>query len=255
MTSEMVKKPSPNFRKTLASMRAKKIVVPVIRAMAADIQMKSFSIPVEGPTKRAYDGWFHPSTHPTWTARQLYYYLTKPEALESEEMDVSSVFAISQGHFFHAMLQQLLLSNGMLKAAEVPLSDPHHNRRGHMDGDLGKEGLEIKTMNEFTIAKIETWQDLLELKPGYYAQAMDYLDMSGREAMRFVIMSTTYPFSMTEVVVPRDERYMARQRAKYREAIEAAEAGVPPEPCRGCGIGSEIAAACPVLAACPVGRR
>ena len=247
---------SPKFRRTLTAMREKKVIVPILRTLAADVNMRSFSVEVEGPTKRPWDGWFHPSSQATWTARQLYYYLTAHEVLESEEMEISSVFAISQGHFLHALVQGLLLSNGTLVSAEEALCDSHHNRRGHMVGRLARgEGFEIKTINQYTIKKIEDGASLQEEKPEYYAQAQDYLDMSGLPAMRFFFIQVDFPFEMTEVLVQANEKYQAAQRAKYRTAIEAAEEGEPPEVCDGCGFGSDMIKTCPVARACPIATR
>jgi hypothetical protein len=57
---------------------------------------------------------------------------------------------------------------------------------------------------------------------------------------------------MEEFIVHANPRFQAKQRAKYREALEYAQAGALPEAC--CGIGSKQAKACPVAQFCPIGK-
>lgn len=240
------------MRATLREVVEEKLLTPITRATLIDPSFSGFEVPVEAWTPRPYDGWFHPSTHATWTARQLWLYLTEPTHIEIEQMNLTSVFAITQGKFFHEFLQRLWLSNGILKRAEVALVDERHRRRGHMDGELENEGLEIKTMNDFKISKLVDAEALREMKPGYYAQTQDYLDMAGLPAMRYFVISTSYPYPIQEFVVPYDELFARAQRKKYRAAIEAAEGGREPSIC--CAPRSTTAKGCPVRGACEIGK-
>jgi hypothetical protein len=240
------------LRSTLREVHDDKVLIPLTRAALLDPKFKGFDVPVQEWTPRPYDGWFHPSTHSTWTARQLYIYLTAPGQVDQEVMGLNSILAITLGHFMHEFLQRLWLSLGVLKEAEVQLCDEIHHRRGHMDGALLGEGLEIKTMNDRQLPKINDAESLREKKPGYYAQAQDYLDMSGMPQMRFFIISTSYPYPMSEFVVPADPQYQAEQRLKYRQALDGAARGVMPAAC--CPVRSATARACPVRAGCEIGR-
>jgi hypothetical protein len=240
------------LRATLREVAEDKILTPITRSVLMDPKFEGFEVPVRAWTPRPYDGWFHPSTHATWTARQLYFYLADPERLEVERMGLTSVIAITQGHFFHEFLQRLWLANGILQRAECPLVDEECNRKGHMDGLLANfEGLEIKTMNDFKLPKIFDAASLRELKPEYYAQTQDYLAMSGLSAMRYLIISTAYPYAMQEFSVPFDDLFQQAQREKYLTALRAYEEGRPPSVC--CAPRSATAKACPARGACEIG--
>lgn len=243
-----------SFKATLRAIHDDKVLTPITHAVLLDPKFKGFTVDVEAWTPRPYDGMFHPSTHAEWTTLQLYFYLTQPNLLEVEQMGLTSVLAITQGKFWHSFLQLLWLAHGVLTQDEVPLRDELHNRIGHMDGKLTDgDGLEIKTINDFKLPKIFDADTLRVLKPGYYAQTQDYLDMAGLTAMRYFMISTSYPYPTSEFVVPADPPFQAAQRAKYRAAIDAA-AGTRalPQPC--CALKSAQARSCPVRGACDIGR-
>lgn len=241
------------LRDTLKEVEEDKLLTPITRSVLMDPEFGGFDVPVEAWSPRPYDGKFHPSIHATWTARQLYFYLTRPDLVVPERMSLTSVLAITQGKFFHEFLQRLWLDHGILQRAECPLSDTEHNRVGHMDGFLAtNEGLEIKTMNNFTFAKIDDHVTLREKKPGYFAQTQDYLDMGGLTQMRYFVITTSYPYNMQEFVVPFDEQFQIAQRRKYRQAIDAVERGTPPPVC--CVLRSTEAKSCPMGNACEIGR-
>jgi hypothetical protein len=246
--------PTPAFRRFLKDVRDEKIITPVIAAMLSKPSFEGFMVPVEDWTPRPYDGWFHPSTHATWNVRQLTYYLTNGAELPEEKPDLMFVLSVTQGKFWHAFIQKLLLDNGVMVKDEVPLRDEEHHRRGHTDGLLSNGQLfEFKTASERVIKKISSLEALKENKPSYYAQTQDYLDMAGAREMRYFVMTLSAPFPMAEYVVPADPRFQAAQRAKYLQALLHAEAGTLPEPC--CAIRSPESRECPVRSLCPYGAR
>lgn len=245
---------SPNFRTMMKELGQGKIVTPIIRSALSKPTFDGFDVPVEGWITRPYDGWFHPSTHSTWTPRQLYYYLTVGEKMFVENPTLLFVLSVTQGKFWHNFVQRLLLDNGLMLQDEVPILDPIHMRRGHTDGLLSNgEGFEFKTASERVIVKMKTLDLLMKNQPKYYAQTQDYLDVTGGEVMRYFIMQLSAPFDMAEFEVPADPEFQAAQRDKYREAIEAAAAGEPPAPC--CAFGSSQSKTCPVRYQCPVGAK
>lgn len=245
---------TPNFKRTLRDISNGKIVVPIISAALNRPRFKGFNVEVEGWTPRPYDGWFHPSTHATWTTRQLYHYLLSGAEMVEEVPSLLFVLSVTQGKFWHGFIQKLLLANGLMLQDEVPLKDKLHNRKGHTDGLLSNgELFEFKTASERVIRKMTSVEELKEYKPGYYAQTQDYLDMSGYQRMRYFIMSLSAPFPMEEFVVEADPVFQQQQREKYRAAIEAAESGAEPEFC--CGFGSTQSKACPTRFQCPVGSK
>lgn len=244
-----------SFRRGVEEVAAGKVLAPVIRGELMSPRFRGFTIKVEKFTPRPPDGWFHPSTHADWPARKLALYLRHPELIEDEPPTLEMVLAVTQGHFWHKLGGKILMRNGILLGTELECKDPEHNRKGHMDGFLAtNEGWEFKTVNnEYLLKKIEDVETLRQYKPGYYAQAQDYLDMRQLSAMRFLLMGMFYPYPMVEFPIPYDEKFQLEQRAKYREALERAQTGAGlPDPC--CLPRSAEAKACEMKLACPVGR-
>jgi hypothetical protein len=242
----------PDFKKTLSNLSSGKIVIPIIRAALHRPSFDGFEVPVEGWTPRPYDGWFHPSTHATWTVRQLWLYLTLGARIPLEEPELLFVLSVTQGKFWHSFVQKLMLDHGIMAKDEVPLKDPVHMRRGHTDGLLDNgELFEFKTASERVLMKIQTVKELKEYKPGYYAQTQEYLDIAGYQRMRYFIMTLAAPFPMEEFVVEADPGFQEQQRLKYRAAIEHAQTGEEPDFC--CSIGSKTAKTCPTRYLCPIG--
>ena len=231
-----------------------KIITPLVRAALTNPDFEGFTIEVEGWEARLYDGYFHPSTHTSWTARQLSYYLTHPDDLVQETPDLLFVLAVTQGKFWHKFIQRLLISKGVMIQDEAPLLDLDYNRKGNADGILyNGEWFEFKTMSDRLIKKVKSVEDLKAHHPTYYAQTQDYLDISGAHAMRYFIMALASPFPMEEFVVPADPAFQAAQRMKYRDAIIASETEERPPPC--CHPKSSESRSCPVRFACPIGSR
>jgi hypothetical protein len=263
---------SANFSRTLAGLRQKQVIIPVLRAAFSDPSFKGFTVNVDGWNERKFDGWFHPSTHASWTARQLALYLIHGEDVPLERPTMTFVAAVTQGTFWHNLTQRVLMQEGVLRRnpgttgkdsidaqCEIQLVDAEHNRRGHADGRMATcddELFEFKTINDRSIAKYDfaTGEATLKEKNpfGYYSQCQDYLAISGMEKMRYFMMSLASPFPMVEFIVHADERYQAAQKAKYLEALEAAQTGSLPDAC--CGVGSKMAKACPLKDFCPIGK-
>lgn len=220
----MARTDSAVLRGILKDVRDKKILSPIIRGGLADPKFKGFSLQVEGWTPRPYDGWFHPSTHATWDVDKLVDYLTHPERYQPDEHpSLSFVLAVTQGKFWHTFHQRLLLDHGILLQDEVPLVDIPRRRKGHTDGLLANgELLEIKTSSSRSFRKFTDLEGLMTNEPGYYAQTQDYLDMAEAEHMRYLVMCMESPYAFSEFLVPVDGAFQARQRRKYREAVEIA---------------------------------
>jgi hypothetical protein len=215
------------LRNILAEVRERKVLSPIIRSTLHDPKFTGFTLEVEGWTPRAYDGWFHPSTHTTWSVEELVQYLTSPDQIVEEEPELSFVLAVTQGKFWHTFIQRLLLDNGVLVQDEVPLRDPVHRRRGHTDGLLASgELFEFKTASSRSFRKLNSLEALREHTSGYiagyYGQTQDYLDMADAEYMRYLVMCLESPYELAEFVVPADPMFQAKQRLKYREALEMA---------------------------------
>lgn len=98
---------------------------------------------------RRPDNYFHPSTHPLWSARQLYYYLAEPDKMVPESLDVSSRMAVTMGTAVHAFIEMCLRDAGVMAPLEgtCPACKRKHGTRkgqcdeyGAADEELGSRG-------------------------------------------------------------------------------------------------------------------
>lgn len=246
---------SATFRTLVSNADAGMIAVPKMQAVLTDPKFKGFDVHVPGfASKRKPDGWFHPSTHPLWTERQLYYYLTQPKDLSEYPFDASGALAVTVGSTLHDTIQTVALANGMLvdfgkcacgsphNPAELMLVDEESGTRGHSDGVWADtdDGFEIKTAHSAVVDglnKVSFGPERLavyrEKKPQYYAQNQEYLRMSGRDLMIVMFVGTQYPYSFSEVHVPFDRVEAFRIRDKYMRVRQAVADGQVPNECCG----------------------
>jgi hypothetical protein len=261
-------KASANFRTLLKSIGNDEVVVPLLRSALYDPSFKGFTIEVEGFEPRPPDGWFWPSTHPLWPERLLFQYATEPQGLVLEPMDPTGTLAVTAGSFFHTFTQVVLVREGVLERqpvlcgcgkehperAEVHLVDEEARTRGHSDGAVyDGSGFEFKTMNPSKMQGIPkaspTDAEVLEWFktkcPDYYAQAQEYLRMSGRRRMIVVILALVYPFEMREIHVAYDRAYATATREKYLRVRQAIADQRPPR----CECGPQTKD-CPARLAC-----
>lgn len=243
------------FRRMLKGAGKDEILIPVIRSLLYAPDFNSFEVPVAGFEDRPFDAWFHPSTHPLWTENMLYLYLTDHEILQKEPFDPLGTMAVTQGNFWHSFFQNLLFHHGFVRNStpegksihdkvELYVEDRETNTRGSMDGVLNSdnlpidfdEGLELKTMVSSKLSKcprtsasdplLLAW--FREKCSVYYAQAQEYLRMSGLSVQRVIIITLEYPFEMVEIAVPFDRGYSQSIVEKYRRVIQAVADGVMP---------------------------
>lgn len=229
---------------------------------------------------RKPDGYFHPSTHPLWRARQLYWYLTRPDGMEEEQLDYESRMAVTMGTAVHAFVEMCLRDAGVMaplegtcpachrphgikkgQCDEYGAADEELGSRGHMDGKItidmvgrfwvpGTGTFEFKTMNSRKASKIgdldlETFKRLC---PDYYAQVQEYMRITGLQQTIVIIISLGYPWQITEIQIPYDPMHALTIAQKYQAVREAVADGVPPTDC--CGVGTKLAAACPSRGLC-----
>ena len=272
---------SRQFRSVLVGVSNKEVLVPRLRAFFSGVPaFPVVSIPIRRFERREADGWFHPSEHPMWTARQLYYYLVNSTNFHSRELDVVGVLAVTQGVFWHYFIQAVMEDLGLLRVidskgenswdrVECPVEDKRLRSRGSMDGIINSdnipvlehdESFEFKSMSVNKMsgcpqgppdapARLAWWK---EKNPGYYFQSQEYLRLSGLAATRVLIMGIQAPFPMIELRVPYSYTEASKTADKYALAVQGAADGVPPDPC--CNIGSAQARDCFVRYYCPVGR-
>lgn len=253
------------------------MVAPVIRAALFDPEFRSFDIKVEGFRSRPPDAWFHPSTHPLWPERMLYYYLSaNPADLVREPFDPHSTMAVTQGQFWHSFIQHVGIEVGIFVdpglcscgcgKSEWFYQDGGSRSRGHTDGLTSLEVVdepevfEFKTMGPGPYSRLPKGApddpDLLEVykekHPGYYAQGIEYMRISGIRRHRTLLLSLVYPFPMREIVIPYDMAYARSIEMKYRSVLQAVADQRLPTPC--CAPKSAQSKECMARQVCPVGK-
>lgn len=267
------------FQRVLKGAIKDEVLIPPLRAILTNPRFEGFEVPIPEFRPRKPDGWFHPSTHPLWPERMLYYYIAEPQKMLDMELDTDGAMATTQGTFWHAFLQHVMLIHGLVKLmtpsgrfphdkVEFYVEDKELGSRGSMDGILNEEvlpidkaiGLEIKTMFSAKLARCpkgsphspERLAWLKEKCPEYYAQAQEYLRMSGYSEQRFFFMGLEYPYPMVEIAVPFSYSDSQRIADKYRRVRQAVADRELPDPC--CAIRSAQSRQCPARAVCPIGR-
>jgi hypothetical protein len=264
------------FRRLVKGALNEEVLVPLLRAYFSKPTAKTFLLPVEGFDVRESDGWFHPSTHPVWPSRMLYYYLTEPDKMVAEPPDPVFVLAVTQGKFWHVLVQHILDELGVLRRNPNPVDKynktefgfemPSILSRGLVDGITVPEKLpipapeifEFKTMNPMKLSTMPVAppydEDVVEWFKEkcweYYCQAIVYMMMSGIHRWRGLIMAVQSPFPMREVVLELDHGVAHAIKTNYITAIDAAKEGKPPMNC--CSPRSKESKACPARAVCPV---
>lgn len=233
----------------------------------------------KGSSRRDPDGWFHPSEHPLWPHRMLWFYLTQPDKLLPEEFAYMNTLSVTFGSAAHGFIETCLKHLGVLLTAEelaaegfevnLKNGEPVARDRavgstGHMDGvlrlhlpaapDRKLHLFEFKTSNERKLSRIEDLdlQAFIETWPGYYAQAQEYLRMTGYAYVIVLFMALGYPWEMREFHVPANPQFQNDTAGKYLFVREAAASGIMPDPC--CSPRSKESKACPARMVCPVGK-
>jgi hypothetical protein len=267
------------FRQMLAGIRDKEILIPRLRAYWFNPKLPFVTIPVRDFYRREPDGWFHPSSHPTWPERMLYYYLAFPNKMVARPDDMNKVLAVTQGVFWHYFTQSCLEDMGLLRVVnpkgrnawdrvEKYVEDKRLLSRGSMDGVVNSdnisildrdEGFEFKTMSVAQMSfcpkgapddidRLLWWK---ERHPEYYAQNQEYLRMSGLSHMRVLILGLQSPFPMIELQVPYSYGEAMKVADKYGRVIQGLADRNIPDPC--CRPKSQQAIECPARHVCPVG--
>lgn len=227
---------------------------------------------------RKPDGWFHPSEHPLWPERMLYYYLTEPDSIEREPLEYMGTMSVTMGKAMHSFIgmclkdQGVLLGKEQLEAegilcdddGEPTLVDEQHRRRGHTDGILqvhmptfphfSRQIYEFKTSNDMKLRKLEDLDldAFRETWPSYWTQVQEYLAMSGYQVAIVLFLGMGFPWTMKEFHIPADVQWQQEMKAKYTRVLTAVEDRQVPNPC--CAPGSAESTSCPARHVCPIGQ-
>lgn len=248
-----------NFKKLGAEVRSGALITPMLKLYLDRGQWPvDFTVTLPGGSgERKPDNYFHPSTHPTMTAPELYIYLTDHQRyLDSKDpFGGEARMSMTVGTILHSLNRTALIDLGMWERPEGTcpcckrqygdgpgecdepgVIDEEHGQRGHMDGILTLKqkrkpvGYDLKTINAFAFNKLKpTLESFMELHPKYYAQGQSYMSMrQDLDEVIFVFQQIGYPWSMMEIPVSRDDKYIAALLAKYRHVRECVKEGQMP---------------------------
>lgn len=221
------------------------------------------------------DGYFHPSSHPLMTARELYYRYHPDFAalVPRERRSLTSHMTLAAGTAMHAVIQTQLYMAGILMRGETeedfewqPVEgDPdvigrwveknpyeweyinrRHMVRGRMDGRLrhpqGEIGFEFKSQNSrayrFQDSSKDEWRYQLNLG----------MDACGLSRGVVLVMEMGYPFNFKEFPIRRDSDLLQGVYDKFDYVRECVRLNTPPR-CEH-SFQSPQSRACPVSHLC-----
>lgn len=265
-------KPSAGFKRILNAAENDTEIIPILYGYLERGGLPDpFTVVVRGGTgNRKPDGWFHPSTHPLMTERQLYYYLADPEHWEKPPFDYTIKMSATIGSVVHDIVETALKDLGYLiepkgvcvacgrpqpqECREHGAIDLKTGSRGHMDGVVllrgVLKGFEFKTSHPRAIQNIES-NDVAAFRkkwPYYYSQVQEYLRMTGMSQYKVLFWSMGNPWDMREFTIFPDLEFHLLTERKYLAVREMVAAGEMPQPC--CVERSKESKECPALR-CP----
>lgn len=269
---------TPNFKKIAVGASKGLVLSPILNNYLHSAKYpKEFSVTFRNHgDERRPDGFFHPSTHPSWTERQLFYYLTQPDKVVGEPLEYAGALSVTMGTAVHDFVEMCLIHAGALiephgtcvacgrehgkkkgQCNEWGVMHAETKTRGHTDGRLSEQagfgGFEFKTSNMMKLQNVEDndVERFREKWPQYWLQVQEYMRCSGLQRYVVLFLGMGYPWTTREFVIEKDEAHCFEMDQKYRRVIAAAERGLTPDPC--CAPQSATARECALRHACPVG--
>jgi len=228
------------------------LVKPLLINFFSGDQPFRVKVDLERSGERAPDDWFHASTHPTWTDRDLYLYLAHPERQEAEQLGYVAKMSMLMGTIMHEVTRLALIQMrvvvpvpvGFCPACGLPqprmckehgAADPATRSRGHLDGILnfgpaGTFGFDLKSiwpmgLNKVPDMDLEYFRAQMKTGPRHYAQAQEYMRLTGLRKFIFLYMGLGNPWEWREFHIPFDPVHCARTEAKYRRVLSAVNEG------------------------------
>lgn len=234
------------------------LVKPVLLQFVLDEDVQfNFKLHLERSGSRAPDGWFHASTHPMATDRQLWLYLARPHLIVPEPRSYSVNMAALMGTVLHGVVEaaldrmnvavplpagtcpacgRLYLPKGRPQSGKYCLehgaADEATRARCHMDKILyyqpqGMFGFDLKTIYPFGLKGVRD-MDAAQFKekwPKYWHQMQECMRISGLRQYIVLFLAWGSPWEMREFHIPYDPAHATLTAAKYRRVLDAYEAG------------------------------
>jgi hypothetical protein len=250
----------PAYDNILKRLASKELILPILEnQMRADEWPDRYTIEIDSsPYYGRGDGYFHPSTHPLMTARQLYYefHPDHRHLIEHEPFSVQQLMTVSVGSSLHAVIQTQMQMAGLLGPddIEVEYVNTEHHVRGRTDMVVhhpteGPVVCEIKSRTGFkfdstTIEDMPSWEIQTSL-------ACDNLGKRYNTDFTYAILlmvETGWPFRMKELRIERNDQLLDEVYTKFDVVREAIRNNVPPMLC--CALGSRDMKSCRARHAC-----
>ena len=147
-----------DFRHAIRDAAKGLLLKPVLTNYLFDAKFPAFDVhfPAEEMERRP-DGWFHPSTHPMWSERQLFAYLAFPDLMQVERKQYMGTLSVTIGKAMHSFIAMCLKDAGVrpdrlnvcrvcppdANCDEPGVVDAEAGERGHMDGILDLSGFSL----------------------------------------------------------------------------------------------------------------
>ena len=220
--------------------------------MAAD--SVSLNLLVERPVQREPDGWFHASSHPMATPRELWLWLAGRTV--PEERGYTFLMAVMFGSLAHAPVEAFLdwmnvsepLPEGACPACGKPrrplrarpsrayctehgFAHPETRARCHLDAILSfggeRYGFDLKTIYALGLRGVKDMDlEVFRAKwPGYWAQMQECMRLSGLRQYIVLFLTMGSPWELREYHIPFDPAFAAATEKKYRGVIDCWERG------------------------------
>lgn len=214
--------------KFLKNLAKREIIVPYLNAYIGkggdfDIKINSF---------KAKDDHFHPSGDCTPCPRSLYAKFNGD--LPARTLDYRSYKTFMVGHFWHAWIQDILVTTGLSKEDDIEIQCGKEQNGwkavGFADAivEVPKKGrylLDFKTMNGVDFSSQAVRPFLLEK---WTAQVNCYMDWLGLDQAIIIGIQKDSPHEFREVSIAKDQLLLDKIYAKWDYVTEALKEGIPP---------------------------
>ena len=241
----------PTFRNVSQQAAEGCLVKPLLINFFLSEEPFRIRIDLQRSLDRPPDDWFHASTHPLMSGRELYRYMAQPDQYRREPMGYAGKMGTMFGTIAHEVVRQALIQlrvvvpvpEGTCAACHLPqprmckehgACDPETRSRGHLDGILnlgaaGTWGLDLKTIYALGLSKVPDMDlEFFRQKwPKHYYQAIEYMRLTGLRQFIFLYMSMGNPWEFREYQIPWDPQAALEIETKYRGVLAAIERGTP----------------------------
>lgn len=178
------------------------------------------------------DGYFHPSSHPRTSARELFFQFNpkyKNLCPPRKKFNYAGAMTVSAGTAIHSIVQTQLDMIGMIEDVEWEYINTEHNVRGRIDGvfvdtDGEKYVFELKTQNSRGFSKE------MEPKENWINQTNLGMDNRGIDKAIVLVVEMGYPFSTKEFHLTKDQELLDKIYSKFDYVMDCIEKDIIP-PC------------------------